>query len=112
MQASIEADQGLLEFIADYPEYVSPSNAMKFVSDDGGESYNLCHCEHPFVASPIPFSYARGLLVLDWSNFEIADMNFFRSEAYSKFFDYMDSRGGFYYEVCKPVLALSCTNQR
>jgi alpha 1,2-mannosyltransferase len=34
-----------------------------------------------------------------WSNFEIADMDFWRSEAYTTFFDYLDSRGGFYYEV-------------
>jgi hypothetical protein len=35
-----------------------------------------------------------------WSNFEIADMNFWRGEAYTAFFNYLDSRGGFYYEVC------------
>jgi hypothetical protein len=34
-----------------------------------------------------------------WSNFEIADLNFWRSEAYSKYFDFLDSKGGFYYEV-------------
>ena len=33
-----------------------------------------------------------------WSNFEIADMDFWRSEAYSTFFDYLDNTGGFYYE--------------
>lgn len=33
-----------------------------------------------------------------WSNFEIADMDFFRSEAYMKWFDYLDSTGKFYYE--------------
>jgi hypothetical protein len=35
-----------------------------------------------------------------WSNFEVADMNFWRGEAYTKFFEYLDSKGGFYYEVC------------
>ena len=34
-----------------------------------------------------------------WSNFEIADMNFWRGEAYTKYFDYLDATGGFYYEV-------------
>jgi hypothetical protein len=34
-----------------------------------------------------------------WSNFEIADMDFWRSEAYTAFFEYLDSKGGFYYEV-------------
>ena len=34
-----------------------------------------------------------------WSNFEIADMDFWRGEAYSRFFDHLDRAGGFYYEV-------------
>lgn len=34
-----------------------------------------------------------------WSNFEIGDLDLWRGEAYSKFFDYLDSKGGFYYEV-------------
>ena len=34
-----------------------------------------------------------------WSNFEIANMEFWRGEAYMKFFEYLDSKGGFYYEV-------------
>ena len=39
--------------------------------------YNLCHF---------------------WSNFEIGDLNFWRSEAYSKYFDFLDEKGGFFYE--------------
>ena len=27
------------------PELVSPDNAMDFLSDDGGETYNRCHCK-------------------------------------------------------------------
>ncbi|KDQ51800.1 glycosyltransferase family 15 protein [Jaapia argillacea MUCL 33604] len=65
------------DFMKDYPQYVSPGNAMNFLSDNGGSRYNLCHF---------------------WSNFEIADMDFWRGEAYSAFFDYLDKRGGFYYE--------------
>jgi hypothetical protein len=34
-----------------------------------------------------------------WSNFEIADMDFWRGEAYTAFFNYLDRSGGFYYEV-------------
>lgn len=34
-----------------------------------------------------------------WSNFEIADMNFWRSEAYTKYFDHLEATGGFYYEA-------------
>ncbi|KAK7030874.1 hypothetical protein VNI00_013984 [Paramarasmius palmivorus] len=65
------------EFIREHPEFVSPDNAMGFMSENNGDSYNLCHF---------------------WSNFEIADMNFWRGEAYTKFFEYLDSKGGFYYE--------------
>lgn len=60
-----------------HPQYIAENNAMNFLSEDEGETYNLCHF---------------------WSNFEIADMNFWRGPAYSAFFDYLDSQGGFYYE--------------
>ncbi|KIK55996.1 glycosyltransferase family 15 protein, partial [Collybiopsis luxurians FD-317 M1] len=50
---------------------------MNYLSDNGGETYNLRHF---------------------WSNFEIADMDFWRGEAYTKFFEFLDSKGGFYYE--------------
>ncbi|KAL0576945.1 hypothetical protein V5O48_005052 [Marasmius crinis-equi] len=60
-----------------HPEYVAENNAMRYLSDNNGEKYNLCHF---------------------WSNFEIADMDFWRSEVYQKFFEFLDSKGGFYYE--------------
>ncbi|KAI5799230.1 glycosyltransferase family 15 protein [Peziza echinospora] len=33
-----------------------------------------------------------------WSNFEIADLDFFRSETYTRYFEYLDREGGFFYE--------------
>jgi mannosyltransferase len=33
-----------------------------------------------------------------WSNFEIANMDLFRSAKYQEFVDYLDRTGGFYYE--------------
>ena len=39
------------------------------------------------------------ILTAVWSNFEIANMDLWRSEAYSKYFEYLDRSGGFYYEV-------------
>jgi len=65
------------EFMVDNPEYIAEDNAMAFLSDNGGDTYNMCHF---------------------WSNFEIADLDFWRSEAYTQFFEYLDSKGGFYYE--------------
>lgn len=33
-----------------------------------------------------------------WSNFEIADMDFFRGKRYQDMFEYLDKKGGFYFE--------------
>lgn len=65
------------EFIKEHPEYVHKHNAIDFISEDGGNSYNLCHF---------------------WSNFEIADLDFWRSKPYREYFDYLDKSGGFFYE--------------
>ncbi|SCU95233.1 LANO_0E09714g1_1 [Lachancea nothofagi CBS 11611] len=64
-------------FIQKHPEYVDKNNMMDFISNDKGKSYNLCHF---------------------WSNFEVANLNFWRSDAYRKYFDYLDRAGGFFYE--------------
>jgi len=39
------------------------------------------------------------ILMTVYNNFEIADMEFWRGEAFSAYFDYLDHNGGFYYEV-------------
>lgn len=65
------------KFIKENPQYLVENNFMDFISDDKGETYNLCHF---------------------WSNFEIANLNFWRGEAYRKYFDYLDQTGGFFYE--------------
>lgn len=84
-----------LGFINENPELVPADNAMAFLSDDGGETYNRCHCE----CIRLCMIYLVIFMVVVWSNFEIGDMDFWRQEAYSKFFDYLDEQGGFYYEV-------------
>lgn len=65
------------KFIKENPQYIAKDNFMDFISDDNGETYNLCHF---------------------WSNFEIANLNFWRGEAYTKYFEYLDKTGGFFYE--------------
>lgn len=45
--------------------------------DRHGDPWNMCHY---------------------WSNFEIADLDFFRSAQYRGLFEQLDSEGGFYYE--------------
>ncbi len=52
-------------------------NLMKFISDDDGKTYNGCHF---------------------WSNFEVADLDFWRSQTYTEYFNYLDKTGGFFYE--------------
>lgn len=63
-------------------------NSMRFLSDDDGETYNLCHM---------------------WSNFEIGNLKFWRSEAYRKYFDSLDQAGGFFYERWGKYLLLLTT---
>ncbi|KAF9533004.1 glycosyltransferase family 15 protein [Crepidotus variabilis] len=65
------------EFINSNKHLLTEDNAMSFISDDGGETYNRCHF---------------------WSNFEIANLDLWRGEGYTKFFDFLDEKGGFYYE--------------
>ncbi|ORX78662.1 alpha-1,2-mannosyltransferase [Anaeromyces robustus] len=65
------------EFMKTYPQFIAHPNSLEFLSDDGGETWNLCHY---------------------WSNFEIADMRFFRSKKYETFFNFLDKKGGFFYE--------------
>ncbi|CAK9437811.1 uncharacterized protein LODBEIA_P21890 [Lodderomyces beijingensis] len=65
------------DFIKQNPQFLAANNFMDFISDDGGDTYNLCHF---------------------WSNFEIANLNFWRSEAYTKYFEHLDKTGGFFYE--------------
>lgn len=66
-----------MDFFKANPEYVDKDNLMEFLSGDNGEHYNLCHF---------------------WSNFEIANLNLWRSPAYRAYFDTLDHAGGFFYE--------------
>ncbi|KAF4501267.1 glycolipid 2-alpha-mannosyltransferase [Fusarium agapanthi] len=65
------------EFFQNNPDHLSPHNSMDFLSDDNGATYNKCHF---------------------WSNFEIGDLNFFRSQKYIDYFNHLDQAGGFFYE--------------
>jgi len=86
----------ILEFIEKYPEYLPKDNAMDFISANNGDTYNRCHCMCPFDIQIIPFLINHFIV---WSNFEIGDLNFWRGEAYTKYFEFLDQAGGFYYEV-------------
>ncbi|KAI4232674.1 MAG: hypothetical protein L6R40_007346 [Gallowayella cf. fulva] len=64
-------------FMKEHPEHIAEDNSMKFLSDDSGETYNHCHF---------------------WSNFEIGNLNWLRSQAYTDYFNQLDKDGGFFYE--------------
>ncbi|MCJ1233174.1 hypothetical protein MMC14_001129 [Varicellaria rhodocarpa] len=74
-----------LKFMAAHPEYIHPNNAMEWLTDSErrpehnrkANGYSTCHF---------------------WSNFEIADLDFLRSQAYEDYFNHLDRAGGFFYE--------------
>ena len=45
-----------------------------------------------------------------FNNFEIANMNSWRGEAHTAFFNYPDHDGGFYYQVCPSLLLVNITS--
>lgn len=65
-----------IEFITKHKDMIPNQNVLKEILDNN-KNYNGCHF---------------------WSNFEIANLNFFRGELYQKYFDFLDKKGGFYYE--------------
>ncbi|CBY01684.1 hypothetical protein IAQ61_003491 [Plenodomus lingam] len=73
------------KFIEDNPGYVHPNNAREWLEDDKRRPENA--------------EKARGYSTCHfWSNFEIGDLNFWRSKKYRDFFDHLDRAGGFFYE--------------
>ncbi|KAI5814179.1 nucleotide-diphospho-sugar transferase, partial [Pyronema omphalodes] len=76
------------EFVNANPHVLAEDNSLNWIVDNVNITkvkeerrvegdYNLCHF---------------------WSNFEIANLDFYRSEVYRKYFQYLDSTGGFFYE--------------
>ncbi|KAL2267314.1 hypothetical protein VTJ83DRAFT_4591 [Remersonia thermophila] len=65
------------KFMKNHPEHIAEDNLLRFLSDDGGETYNRCHF---------------------WSNFEIGSLEWLRSKAYIDYFETLDKDGGFFYE--------------
>ena len=73
------------KFIAANPQHIHENNMMPWLTDDKlrpdhtriANGYSTCHF---------------------WSNFEIADMDFYRSSAYEDYFQHLDHAGGFFYE--------------
>ncbi|TPX09634.1 uncharacterized protein E0L32_009107 [Thyridium curvatum] len=74
-----------VKFLAAHPEYLHDNNAQNWVTDrirrpnhnQLANGYSTCHF---------------------WSNFEVGDMGFWRSQAYEDYFQHLDRAGGFFYE--------------
>jgi mannosyltransferase len=74
-----------MKFVTDNSKYINKNNAIKWLQDvdhrpdhnKRANGYSTCHF---------------------WSNFEIADMDFFRGQAYEDYFNHLDRSGGFFYE--------------
>lgn len=74
-----------LNFLANNEHSLAKPNALDWLTDKErrpvhnhkAHGYSTCHF---------------------WSNFEIADMNFWRSKEYEAYFEHLDRAGGFFYE--------------
>ncbi|KAI7871498.1 nucleotide-diphospho-sugar transferase [Spinellus fusiger] len=70
-----------IKFVKENPKIVKPVDSEEglwdFIVDGGSKQFNRCHF---------------------WSNFQIADLSFYRSPEYEAFFNYLDKSGGFFYE--------------
>lgn len=64
------------QWMRENPEHLPNKSFLKWILDHKND-YNYCHF---------------------WSNFEIVDLSFYRSEAYQSYFDHLDRAGGFFYE--------------
>ncbi|KAK3708398.1 putative mannosyltransferase ktr4 [Vermiconidia calcicola] len=74
-----------MKFVAANKHLLAHNNAMGFLTDRERRP------EHNFQANGYSTCHF-------WSNFEIGDMNFWRSPAYEAYFEHLDRAGGFFYE--------------
>lgn len=74
--------------------WLNEGDNYKFVNENGPFQWLTNNLQHPGKAK-VTKGYSTCHF---WSNFEIADMDFYRGEAYSKWADFLESTGKFYYE--------------
>lgn len=74
-----------VEFLSQNPQYLHENSATTWLREN--------------LQNPDNYKIANGYSTCHfWSNFEIGDMDFYRGEAYTKWVEYLDQKGGFYYE--------------
>lgn len=74
-----------VDFLTKNPQYLNVNGLQDWLLQD---------VEHPEY-NAITKGYSTCHF---WTNFEIVDMDLFRREAYTKYFDHLNAAGGFYYE--------------
>ncbi|KAG0658263.1 mannosyltransferase [Monosporozyma unispora] len=78
----------------------------EYIDIDDGETIDMSNNAYDFITGDDIVGNDRAIYVTSndynmchfWTNFEIGDLNFFRSDAYLQFFNHLDAKGGFYYE--------------
>lgn len=75
-------------------KFLNKGDNYKYVNENGAFQWLLENQQNPYK-NEITGGYSTCHF---WSNFEIGDMDFFRSEAYNEWFKHLDSTGNFYYE--------------
>lgn len=74
--------------------YLNSGENYKYINHNGAFQWLLENQQNP-KKNKVTGGYSTCHF---WSNFEIADMDFFRGEAYNNWFKFLDSTGKFYYE--------------
>lgn len=74
-----------LEFVKENPKYLHANGAYEWIKEN--------------LQKPNNFNTTDGYSTCHfWTNFEINNLDFLRSEPYEKYMDFLESKGGFYYE--------------
>ncbi|EPS39097.1 hypothetical protein H072_7120 [Dactylellina haptotyla CBS 200.50] len=76
-----------VDFVRKHPEYLNSNSSLQYLLEDRDQGKSL-------TSDPPPEYNGCHF----WSNFEIASLKFWRSPAYSDYFQHLDSAGGFFYE--------------
>ncbi|WEJ94765.1 putative mannosyltransferase ktr4 [Yamadazyma tenuis] len=89
-----DIDETLTTLWPETLKYLNEDDNFKYVNENGAFQWLLENQQNPKKnANTGGYSTCHF-----WSNFEIGDMDFFRGEAYNKWFQHLDQSGGFYYE--------------
>ncbi|SMN19606.1 similar to Saccharomyces cerevisiae YBR199W KTR4 Putative mannosyltransferase involved in protein glycosylation [Maudiozyma saulgeensis] len=72
-------------FLQDNPDYINEEGSFDWIKENMQKSVN--------------FNITEGYSTCHfWTNFEITNLDFLRSEPYEAYMDFLESKGGFYYE--------------